>query len=112
MSEEPKTATAPTRRLLRLAPTDNIAVALAVIEPGQMAECDGQQLRIRQRVGVGHKVAIQFIQTGAKVLKLGCPIGSATCDIQPGEYVHNHNLKSDYLPTYTLEQGHKFTEET
>jgi hypothetical protein len=33
------------------------------------------------------------------VIKYGAPIGSATRDIAPGEYVHTHNLKSDYLPT-------------
>jgi hypothetical protein len=33
------------------------------------------------------------------VVKYGAPIGSATRDIGPGEYVHTHNVKSDYLPT-------------
>ena len=36
------------------------------------------------------------------------PIGSATRDIEPGEHVHLHNMKSDYLPTYTLEDGRLF----
>jgi hypothetical protein len=98
-------------RLLKLSPADNIAVALSEIAAGATAECEGEQIAVHQRIGVGHKVAIAPIPAGAKVLKLGCPIGSATSDIAPGDYVHGHNLKSDYLPTYTLERGHKFTEQ-
>ena len=111
MTQDRMASTAVPKRLLRLAPADNIAVALGAIEAGELAECDGQPLHVRQRIAVGHKVAIVEIKAGDKVLKLGCPIGSATCDIAPGDYVHNHNLKSDYLPTYTLEQGHKFREQ-
>jgi hypothetical protein len=38
------------------------------------------------------------------VIKYGVSIGSATRDIELGELVHLHNMKSDYLPTYTLEK--------
>src|SRR5262245_8936613 len=112
MNEPPTTSQSSPKRLLKLSPADNIAVALSAIEAGEVAECDEIQLRLRQRIGVGHKVAITVIKAGSKVLKLGCPIGSATCNIEPGDYVHSHNLKSDYLPTYTLERGHKFTEQS
>jgi len=44
-------------------------------------------------------VAIRPIGPGEKVLKYGCPIGSATEPIQPGQHVHTHNLRSDYLPS-------------
>ncbi|RMF91069.1 MAG: hypothetical protein D6741_16340, partial [Planctomycetota bacterium] len=30
----------------------------------------------------------------------GLPIGKATTSIQPGEYVHTHNLASNYYPTF------------
>jgi hypothetical protein len=35
-------------------------------------------------------------------MKYNCPIGSATAPIAAGDYVHVHNVASDYLPTYTL----------
>jgi len=35
-------------------------------------------------------------------------IGSATRDIAVGEHVHLHNMKSDYLPTYTREKGNQY----
>jgi hypothetical protein len=52
---------------------------------------------------MGHKVALVPIAAGEKVCKYGAPIGSATRQIRPGEHVHTHNLASDYLPTYTLD---------
>jgi hypothetical protein len=41
--------------------------------------------------------------TGAKIIKYGVPIGSATCEIAAGDHVHTHNLRSDYLPTWLRE---------
>ena len=49
-------------------------------------------------VPVGHKVAVRAIACGAKVIKYGASIGSATEAIAPGDLVHAHNLESDYLP--------------
>lgn len=89
-------------RLLRLSPDDNVAAATATFEAGESIAIDGQTVTIPQRIPTGHKVAVRPIAAGEKVLKYGAPIGSATRAIRPGEYVHTHNLASDYLPTYTL----------
>ena len=43
----------------------------------------------------GHKYAIRPIKTGENVIKYGAPIGHATCDINVGEHVHSHNLKTN-----------------
>ena len=42
---------------------------------------------------------MRTIAAGARIVKYGAPIGRATRDIAPGEYVHTHNMTSDYLPT-------------
>ena len=55
----------------------------------------------------GHKYAVKEIKKGEQVIKYGFPIGVATDNIQIGEKVHSHNLKTvlggalDY--TYTPE---------
>ena len=55
----------------------------------------------------GHKYAVKEIKIGEQVIKYGFPIGVATGNIQIGEKVHSHNLKTtlggalDY--TYTPE---------
>ena len=96
-------------RLLRLSAADNVATVTATAEKGAELELDRQtKLILLNRISVGHKVAIRDIAAGEKVVKFGCPIGSATRAIAAGEHVHTHNLKSDYIPTFTLEEGGKF----
>lgn len=43
-------------------------------------------------------------------MKYGAPIGTATAPIAIGEPVHVHNLRSDYTPTYHLEDVRKVQE--
>lgn len=47
-----------------------------------------------ERIPAGHKYALQDIPTGEYVIKYGEIIGKATRDIQAGEWVHTHNVKS------------------
>ncbi len=99
-------------RLLRLAAQDNIAVATAAIEEGVALPVENAgTIRLLNSIAVGHKVALRDIASGEKIIKFGCPIGSATQAIGAGEHVHTHNLKSDYLPTFTLENDRKFVKD-
>ncbi len=98
-------------RLLRLDPNDNVAVATTTIEAGESVTIDGRPVKLPDRVPTGHKLALLPIAAGEKVIKYGSPIGSATCDVGPGDYVHIHNLKSDYLPTYTLDGSNPYLRE-
>lgn len=88
--------------LLLLHPGDNIAVATRDLPAGVEVTLDGHRIVIERATPTGHKVAIRPIARGDKVVKYKVPIGSATADIGPGAYVHLHNLKSDYIATYTL----------
>jgi hypothetical protein len=84
--------------LLLLAPADRIAVAVRDIEAGEtIALADGSRITMRTRVPFGFKVAVRAIAPGDKVFKYGVPIGTATQPIAPGELVHLHNLRSDYI---------------
>ena len=87
-------------RLLRIHPRDNIAVAIATIEAGQQVVVGGRPVTVAARIATGHKLALVPIAAGEKIRKYGASIGSATADIRPGDYVHTHNLRSDYLPTF------------
>lgn len=92
---------APTdRRLIHLAPQDNVAAAACALAEGETVVFEGRPIVVRQPVPTGHKIAVRPIGSGEKVLKYGAPIGSATGPIEPGQYVHTHNLRSDYLPTF------------
>jgi hypothetical protein len=85
-------------RVLQISPEDNIAAAVVTLKKGDTITLQGQAVTVPVDVPRGHKLAIVPIKAGTKILKYGAPIGTATRDIAAGEYVHSHNLKSDYLP--------------
>lgn len=96
--------------LLLLAETDEVAVATRDLQEGERVTIGGAEIALRQPVRLGHKVAVRPIAAGQKVHKYRVPIGVATAAIGVGEHVHTHNLRSDYIPTWTLEAGHQFKE--
>jgi hypothetical protein len=87
-------------RFIRLHPEDNVLTVATPITAGQTYQIDGSSFLAAKSIAVGFKVAARRIPISSKVIKYGAVIGSATRDIDAGEVVHTHNLKSDYLPTY------------
>lgn len=49
---------------------------------------------VHEPVPFGHKVAVEPIACGARIIKYGEEIGVATQNIDRGDYVHVHNLDS------------------
>jgi hypothetical protein len=94
--------------LIRIHPDDNVAVLRRSLGAGESVSVAGAAHRFAEGLGLGHKVALSAIEPGEKIVKFGAPIGSATRPIAPGDHVHLHNMKSDYLPTYTLEEGRRY----
>jgi altronate dehydratase small subunit len=91
-------------RLLFLNPKDNVCTEIAPISGATALQICGNTVVIKQSIPLGFKVAGRNIDTNESIIKYGVSIGSATRDIGLGELVHLHNMKSDYLPTYTLEK--------
>ena len=88
--------------VMKLAPADNVAVALRPLRAGETVALDGATIAVERDIDVGHKLAAGDIAAGDAILKYNCPIGVATCNIPAGAYVHTHNVKSGYMPTYVL----------
>lgn len=84
-------------RLLVLAPGDNIAVARLEIAAGTVLQVVGRRVTLQRALGFGHKIALRDIAAGERIMKYGAPIGRATMAIAPGDYVHSHNVASDYM---------------
>lgn len=89
-------------KYIRIHPADNVLVALVAIQEGEKLLFENKEITVKRSIGLGHKLAATAIKNGDKIIKYGMPIGLATKDICPGEHVHIHNIRSDYLPTYTL----------
>ena len=77
-------------RTIHLNGLDNIVVAVDVIEPGART---AQGVAALKRVPKGHKMAIAPIPKGAPIHKFGQIIGFASQDIEPGGWVHEHNVE-------------------
>jgi altronate hydrolase len=76
-------------RTIRLNPSDNVIVAVDHIEPGTNMGA----MRATARVPKGHKIATERIAHGAAIIKFGQIIGFASRDIEPGDWVHEHNVE-------------------
>ena len=92
-----------TARIIQIGPDDNIAIALCDLQAGDLVELESRSLRVLEPVLSGHKIALRDLVAGEKIIRYNMPIGSASADIACGAHVHTHNLKSDYIPTRTLD---------
>jgi arabinonate dehydratase len=79
---------------VRLHPDDNLLIARIGVATGvEVVPGNGDaEVVTRDRIDLGHKMAVRTIPAGAPVRKFGQLIGYATEDIQPGEWIHSHNL--------------------
>jgi hypothetical protein len=83
--------------LIRLSEQDNVAVAARSIAKGSRIEIDGVEVIAQDPIPFAHKVALSPIEAGAQVFKYGVPIGRAKVEIEAGQHVHVHNIRSDYV---------------
>jgi hypothetical protein len=102
MPDDPR-ATGNDPRLLLLDARDNVLVVKARIRAGEVIAVEGARVTVPADLPLGHKVARSAIAAGAKLVKYGAPIGSATAPIAAGAHAHVHNIASDYTPTYHLD---------
>ncbi len=79
---------------LRIHPLDQVAVAIAPLKAGRTLDVDGRAITLKNDIAPGHKFALVSREAGEAVIKYGMPIGNATSAIDPGEWVHTHNLKT------------------
>jgi altronate hydrolase len=77
---------------------DNVGVALRDIGAGEMAlDAAGHGLKAEEAIPQGHKIALAAIAAGARIVRLGVPVGIAAPAIAAGHLVHVHNVRSQYL---------------
>ena len=86
------------QKAIILNPKDNVATALADLKAGDTLELNAGEktitIKLTAPVPFGHKFSLANIESGSPVIKYGEAIGIATATIQPGEYVHVHNVAS------------------
>lgn len=79
---------------------DNVATALVDLEAGENAVLIGEHkeafVKAITKVPLGHKIALEHIQSGEEIIKYGVVIGRANAEILKGSWVHLHVMQSCY----------------
>ena len=79
-------------RLILLDPRDNVLVARVRLKAGETIETGSGPAALDRDIALAHKIARRAIAAGA---------------IASVAHVHVHNMRSDYTPTYHLEDERK-----
>ena len=82
------------KNYVRMTDRDNVVTMLRHLDSGEIINVDGVKIKATHDVPAYHKIAIEEIKAGNTVVKYGESIGSASRDIQIGDWVHIQNLES------------------
>lgn len=81
-----------------LSPKDNVATTLADLKAEQSLELEiggeTKEIKLTADVPFGHKFSLSRIEPNSPVIKYGEVIGLSNTTIEPGDYVHIHNVVS------------------
>jgi altronate dehydratase small subunit len=76
---------------------DNVATALRPLEKGESIGIEVASKTVdvvlEQAIPFGHKLALEDIERGERIIKYGETIGQAMEKINKGEHVHIHNVE-------------------
>lgn len=83
------------KEVLQITESDNVAVALRDYKAGETVIIGTKEIKVAEDIARGHKIALDVIKPGDNVLKYGYPIGHATIEVLPGQWIHTHNTKTN-----------------
>lgn len=75
-----------------LNPNDDVVIAKQPLLPRTVLKTPAGEVRVRQMIAPGHKVALHAVAKGDEVRRYNQIIGFATQDIAAGDHVHSQNL--------------------
>lgn len=79
---------------------DKVGVATVDIKSGEtvqglyMDTREPIQIKALKEIPLGHKIAVRNMKVNETVIKYGHDIGRVVADIEVGDHVHIHNLKT------------------
>lgn len=84
-----------------LHPDDTVVVCVRSVSAGEHIRIDEDEWVAAENISTGHKIARRAGEIGDKVIKYGASIGSLIQPVAPGDWIHFHNMKSDYIDPHT-----------
>ena len=79
---------------------DHVGVAVEDIKAGEVVEgviMENNRIvsvQSKSDIPLGHKISLTNLKQGENLIKYRLPVGITTQDIEVGDYVHTHNVKT------------------
>lgn len=81
------------KKILRVNPKDNVAVALVDLEKGEMARLGDLTYEMIKDIKAKHKFVTEDLSPGDSIIMYGVLVGKASQSIQKGEVITTENVK-------------------
>jgi altronate hydrolase len=83
------------KKLIKVNPTDNVAVALVNLTAGEQINFEGETITIVSDVKAKHKIALTDFQVGDRIIMYGVLVGKASAFIGKGDLLSTFNVKHE-----------------
>jgi len=81
--------------ILKINPSDNVAVALVALQAGEKVNVDNVEISLNADIPMGHKFALVDVAEKDNIVKYGYPIGHARVAIKQGDLVNETTIKTN-----------------
>lgn len=83
------------KKLIKVNPTDNVAVALVNLSAGAVLSFENETITIESDVKMKHKIALQPLEAGDRIIMYGVLVGKASARIAKGGLLSTANVKHE-----------------
>ncbi|MFH6998660.1 UxaA family hydrolase [Flavobacterium sp. FlaQc-57] len=83
------------KKLIKVHPTDNVAVALVNLSAGEVIHFEGEDITIESDVKMKHKIAMVPFNVGDRIIMYGVLVGKASARIEKGGLLSTANVKHE-----------------
>ncbi|QSB28898.1 UxaA family hydrolase [Flavobacterium sp. CLA17] len=83
------------KKLIKVNPTDNVAVALVDLLAGEVINFEGEVITIESDVKMKHKIALLPLEIGDRIIMYGVLVGKSSARIEKGGLLSTVNVKHE-----------------
>jgi altronate hydrolase len=83
------------KKLIKVHPTDNVAVALVNLSAGEVIDFEGSAVTVESDVKMKHKIAMVPFNVGDSIIMYGVLVGKASAKIEKGGLLSTANVKHE-----------------
>ncbi|OXA90483.1 UxaA family hydrolase [Flavobacterium hercynium] len=83
------------KQLIKVNPTDNVAVALVNLQAGERIDFEGETITVESDVKMKHKIALNPLNVGDRIIMYGVLVGKASARIEKGGLLSTLNVKHE-----------------